>query len=122
MDKISKTLIEILNLLLQNLDLEQNIFGYIAVLLILCSLVLLKIFILAYLAKHLKKCNEAKFEDFNLDFFGLVDKPHRKFRLLEKLSPFLANNCGKIRQNSASKQAEESTISANPNNLCQHTS
>ena len=65
MDKISKTLIEILNLLLQKLDLEENIFGYIAILLILCSLALLKIFILACLAKHLKKCNEANFEDFD---------------------------------------------------------
>ena len=62
------------------------------------------------------------------DFSDLVDKSHRNFWLLEefqssqKLQPLLADNCGKVRQNFASKQAKESTISANPNNLYQHTS
>ena len=60
-----KTVIEILNLLLQKLDLQQNIYGYIAVLLGLSCLVLLKLFIIACLAKHLKTCNKPKFEDFN---------------------------------------------------------
>ena len=64
MEWITKSLIESLNFLLEKLDLEKNIFGYIAILLILSSLAILKIFILACLAKYLKKCNETNFEDF----------------------------------------------------------
>ena len=64
MENISKSLIESLNFLLEKLDLEQNIFEYTAILLILSSLALLKIFILACLAKYLKNCNPTKFEDF----------------------------------------------------------
>ena len=64
MEWISKSLIESLNFLLEKLDLEQNIFGYIAILLILSSLAILIIFIFACLAKYLKNCNKTNFEDF----------------------------------------------------------
>ena len=64
MEWLTKLLIESLNFLLEKLDLEQNIFGYIAILLILSSLAILKIFIFACLAKYLKNCNKTNFEDF----------------------------------------------------------
>ena len=67
---------------------------------------------------------------FILDFLNLVNKSHRKFRLLENHQsgqeslPLLADNCWEIRQNSASKQAEseEPTTSSNSNFLCKHSS
>ena len=64
MEDPTKLLIESLNLLLKKLNLEQNIFGYIAVLLILSSLAIIIIFIFACLARHLKNCNKTNFEDF----------------------------------------------------------
>ena len=67
---------------------------------------------------------------FIFNFLNLVNKSHRKYRLLENQQsgqeplPLLANNCWEIWQNSASKQAdsEESTTSSNPNFLCKHSS
>ena len=66
MEWITKSLIESFNFLLEKLDLEKDIFGYIAILLILSSLAILKIFILACLARYLKNCNKTKFEDFEI--------------------------------------------------------
>ena len=59
-----KLLLESFNFLLEKLNLEKDIFGYIAILLILSSLAILKIFILACLAKYLKNGNKTNFEDF----------------------------------------------------------
>ena len=64
MEWLTKLLIESLNLLLEKLNLEQDIFGYIAILLILSSLAIIIIFIFACLAKYLKNCNKTNFEDF----------------------------------------------------------
>ena len=64
MEWLTKLLIESLNFLLEKLNLEQNIYGYIAVLLILSSLAIIIIFIFACLAKYLKNCNKTNFEDF----------------------------------------------------------
>ena len=64
MEDPTKLLIEALNFLLKKLDLEQNIFGYIAVLLILSSLAIIIVFTFAFLARYLKSCNKTNFEDF----------------------------------------------------------
>ena len=64
MEDPTKLLIEALNFLLKKLDLEQNIFGYIAVFLILSSLAITIVFTFACLARYLKSCNKTNFEDF----------------------------------------------------------
>ena len=64
MEDPTKLLIEALNFLLKKLDLEQNIFGYIAVFLILSSLAIIIVFTFACLARYLKSCNKTNFEDF----------------------------------------------------------
>ena len=64
MEWLTKLLIESLNLLLEKLNLEQDIYGYIAILLILSSLAIIIIFTFACLARHLKNCNKTNFEDF----------------------------------------------------------
>ena len=64
MEWLTKLLIESLNLLLEKLNLEQDIYGYIAILLILSSLAIIIIFIFACLARYLKNCNKTSFEDF----------------------------------------------------------
>ena len=64
MEDPTKLLIEALNFLLKKLDLEQNIFGYIAVLLILSSLAIILVFTFACLARYLKSCNKTNFQDF----------------------------------------------------------
>ena len=64
MEDSTKLLIEALNFLLKKLELEQNIFGYIAVFLILSSLAIITAFTFACLARKLKSCNKTNFEDF----------------------------------------------------------
>ena len=64
MEDPTKLLIEALNFLLKKLELEQNIFGYIAVFLILSSLAIIIVFTFACLARYLKSCNKTNFEDF----------------------------------------------------------
>ena len=64
MEDPTKLLIEALNFLLKKLELEQNIFGYIAVFLILSSLAIITAFTFACLARKLKSCNKTNFEDF----------------------------------------------------------
>ena len=64
MEDPTKLLIEALNFLLKKLDLEQNIFGYIAVFLILSCLAIIIVFTFACLARYLKSCNKTNFEDF----------------------------------------------------------
>ena len=58
----TQSLIETFNFLLEKLNLEQDIWGYIAVLFILSSLAILKLFILVCLAKYLKNCKKTNFE------------------------------------------------------------
>ena len=67
MDDSTKLLIEALNFLLKKLELEQNIFGYIAVFLILSSLAIITAFTFACLARKLKSCNKTNFEDFEAE-------------------------------------------------------
>ena len=64
MEDPTKLLIEALNFLLKKLELEQNIFGYIAVFLILSSLAIITAFTFACLARYLKSCNKTNFQDF----------------------------------------------------------
>ena len=58
----TKTLLETFNYLLEKLGLQQDIWGYTAVLFILTILALLKLFILVCLAKYFKTCNRSNFE------------------------------------------------------------
>ena len=67
MEDFTKLLIEALNFLLKKLELEQNIFGYIAVFLILSSLAIITAFTFACLARKLKSCNKTNFEDFEAE-------------------------------------------------------
>ena len=65
MEDPTKLLIEALNFSLKKLGLEQDIFGYIAVFLILSSLaIIIVLFTFACLARYLKSCNKTNFEDF----------------------------------------------------------
>ena len=64
MEDPTKLLIEALNFSLKKLGLEQDIFGYIAVFLILSSLAITIVFTFACLARYLKSCNKTNFEDF----------------------------------------------------------
>ena len=64
MDDSTKLLIEALNFLLKKLKLEQNIFGWIAVFLILSTLAIITAFTFACLARKLKSCNKTNFKDF----------------------------------------------------------
>ena len=67
MEDSAKLLIEALNFLLKKLELEQNIFGYIAVFLILSTLAIITAFTFACLARKLKSCNQTNFEDFEAE-------------------------------------------------------
>ena len=68
MEDSTKLLIEALNFLLKEQELEQNIFGYIAVFLILSSLAIITAFTFACLARKLKSCNnKSNFEDFGAE-------------------------------------------------------
>ena len=64
MEWLTNLLIESLNFLLEKINLEQDIYGYIAILLILSSLAIIIVFIFACLARYLKNCNKTNFEDF----------------------------------------------------------
>ena len=60
-----KSLLETLNLVLNKLQLENNIFGYIAVFLILATSALVAIFTFACLVRKLKSCNKkSNFAEF----------------------------------------------------------
>ena len=68
MDDSTKLLIEALNFLLKKLKLEQNIFGWIAVFLILSTLAIITALTFACLARKLKSCNnKTNFEDFEAE-------------------------------------------------------
>ena len=68
MDDSTNLIIEALNFLLKKLKLEQNIFGWIAVFLILSTLAIITAFTFACLARKLKSCNnKTNFEDFEAE-------------------------------------------------------
>ena len=67
MDDSTKLLIEALNFLLKKLKLEENIFGWIAVFLILSTLAIITALTFACLARKLKSCNKTNFEDFEAE-------------------------------------------------------
>ena len=58
MDNHSKSLLEAFNLVLNELKLENNIFGWIAVFLILATSTIITVFTFACLVRKLKSCNE----------------------------------------------------------------
>ena len=63
-----KSLLETLNLVLNKLQLENNIFGYIAVFLILATSALVAIFTFACLVRKLKSCNKkSNFAEFGAE-------------------------------------------------------
>ena len=68
MDSQTKSLLEALNFLLNKLKLEQNIFGWIAVFLILSTLAIITVFTFACLVRKLKSCNnKSNFEEFGAE-------------------------------------------------------
>ena len=68
MDNYFKSLLETLNLVLKKLQLENNIFGYIVVFLILATSALVAIFTFACLVRKLKSCNEkSNFAEFGTE-------------------------------------------------------
>ena len=63
-----KTLLEVLNQALKKLQLENNIFGYIVVFLILAISAAVAIITIACLVRKLKTCNKkANFAEFEID-------------------------------------------------------
>ena len=63
-----KSLLETLNLVLKKLQLENNIFGYIVVFLILAISAAVAIITIACLVRKLKTCNKkANFAEFEID-------------------------------------------------------
>ena len=63
-----KSLLETLNLVLNKLQLENNIFGYIVVFLILAISAVVAIITIACLVRKLKTCNKkANFAEFEID-------------------------------------------------------
>ena len=63
-----KTLLEVLNLALKKLQLENNIFGYIVVFLILAISAVVAIITIACLVRKLKTCNKkANFAEFGIE-------------------------------------------------------
>ena len=63
-----KTLLEVLNQALKKLQLENNIFGYIVVFLILAISAAVTIITIACLVRKLKTCNKkANFAEFEID-------------------------------------------------------
>ena len=65
MDNHSKSLLEALNLVLNKLQLENNIFGWIVVFLILATSAIVTVFTFACLVRKLKSCNKkSNFAEF----------------------------------------------------------
>ena len=63
-----KTLLEALNLVLKKLQLENNIFGYIVVFLILAISALVAIITFVCLVRKLKTCNKkSNFAEFGIE-------------------------------------------------------
>ena len=68
MDNHSKSLLEAFNLVLNELKLENNIFGWIAVFLILATSTIITVFTFACLVRKLKSCNEkSNFAEFGTE-------------------------------------------------------
>ena len=68
MDSHSKSLLEAFNFVLNKLQLEDNIFGWIAVFLILSTSAIVTVFTFACLVRKLKSCNEkSNFAEFGTE-------------------------------------------------------
>ena len=67
MDLTTKTLLEAFNLLLENLGLQQNIWGYTVSLFLLTILLALKLFFLNCIVKYFQNCKKSNFELTDLD-------------------------------------------------------
>ena len=68
MDSQTKSLLEALNFVLNKLKLEDNIFGWIAVFLILSTSAIITVFTFACLVRKLKSCNnKSNFEEFGAE-------------------------------------------------------
>ena len=65
MDSHTKSLLEAFNFVLNKLKLEDNIFGWIAVFLILSTTAIITVFTFACLVRKLKSCNKkSNFAEF----------------------------------------------------------
>ena len=76
MDRNEKSLLELFNILLENLGLQQNIYGYILSITLLTILLAFKLFILNCIARHFVNCKRSHFQIEDLDIWNAV---HRIF-------------------------------------------
>ena len=67
MDRNEKSLLELFNILLENLGLQQNIYGYILSITLLTILLAFKLFILNCIARHFVNCKRSHFQIEDLD-------------------------------------------------------
>ena len=68
MDSHTKSLLEAFNFVLNELKLENNIFGWIAIFLILSISAIITVFTFACLVRKLKSCNnKSNFEEFGAE-------------------------------------------------------
>ena len=67
MDLTTKSLLEVFNILLENLGLQQNIWGYMVSIFLLTILLALKLFFLNYIVKYFLNCKKSNFELEDLD-------------------------------------------------------
>ena len=67
MDQHTNKLLELFNILLNQLSLPQDIFGYTATLLLLTVLLIAKLVVLTCIVEKLKSCKTNQFEISNLE-------------------------------------------------------
>ena len=72
MDLTTKSLLEVFNILLENLGLQQNIWGYMVSIFLLTILLAFKLFILNCIARHFLNCKKSHFELEDLDIWNAV--------------------------------------------------
>ena len=67
MDRNEKALLELFNTLLENLGLQQNIYGYILSITLLTILLAFKLFIVNCIVRHFRNCKRNHFQIEDLD-------------------------------------------------------
>ena len=67
MDQHTNKLLELFNILLNQLSLPQDIFGYTATLLLLTVLLIAKLLVLTFIVEKLKTCKTIQFEISDLE-------------------------------------------------------
>ena len=69
MDQNKKSLLELFNTLLENLGLQQNIYGYILSITLLTILLAFKLFIVNCIVRHFRNCKRNHFQIEDLDIW-----------------------------------------------------